>query len=502
MKEYIKSIATWINTVWQYNLGRIGLILLLAIVALSFIALAVVPSDISIKWNNPKEWAYTPKLAPPDWVAFIGIQRAPHAVINVPRYSTYEEAGITYYVYRAIYNLDANDYPQNIAVVIEKLNPLVTKSAMDISLKISLTLERPDNNIVTLYSGAKQLSELVSVIQQESEYVLFTDPSTTISSIRDLVSSITGMSKIEFSQKYEPQLTAGALYIKYCFSKFSLSGNELRISPLEGTYRIQFSIAIPTKYLVELGLRGSPIESLSIIVVGDRYGYLGTDYLGRDIALGVLYGFPVGLLIGVFAATVSVFMGGVLGVVSGYYGGLVDEVIQRFVDVLGNVPLLPIMILIGAIVQQVFESPWLRLLMIVVVYIAFSWGGTAIITRTMTLSIKAEPFVEAARALGAGSARIVFRHILPNVMPYLFASLVFAVPGAILLEAGLSVLGIYHGLPTWGSILASAEEYRGVAMYAWWWVLPPGMSMALTSFTFIALGISIETIVDPRLRGR
>ena len=118
----------------------------------------------------------------------------------------------------------------------------------------------------------------------------------------------------------------------------------------------------------------------------------------------------------------------------------------------------------------------------------------------MTLSIKAEPYVEAAKAIGASNTRIIFRHIIPQIIPYAMASLVFSVPSAIITEAGLSVLGIKHGLPTWGRILADAQANREIAYKMWWWILPPGFMLAITSLAFVLLGLAIETIVEPRLR--
>ena len=241
---------------------------------------------------------------------------------------------------------------------------------------------------------------------------------------------------------------------------------------------------------------------MGIRVIGSSYGLLGTDTKGRDLFLGLLYGFPVALIIGLSVAFAIVAIGLVLGVISGYFGGRVDEVIQRLVDVIVNVPLLPLLILVGVAIQTGGWTGWPALTIIMAVLVAFSWGGTTIIVRSMTLSIKAEPYIEAAKALGASTWRIVFRHIIPQIIPYATAVLVFSVPGAIIAEAGLSVLGIDHGLPTWGRILADAQAERGVAYKMWWWILPPGLMLGLFSFAFVALGFTLETIVEPRLRRR
>ncbi|MEM4681370.1 MAG: ABC transporter permease, partial [Acidilobaceae archaeon] len=215
---------------------------------------------------------------------------------------------------------------------------------------------------------------------------------------------------------------------------------------------------------------------------------------------GLLYGFHIALLIGLFAATATVILGTLLGLVSGYFGGVLDEIVQRLADLIGNVPLLPILILLGVALQTAGYSGYIILFAIIVFLVIFGWGGTAIMVRSMTLSIKSETYIDAARAVGASSFRIITRHILPQVLPYVVAVLVFSVPSAIIAEAGLSVLGVRHDLPTWGQMLSDALKNRDVAFKAWWWILAPGFMLGLFSFAFVALGYAIESIVDPRLR--
>jgi peptide/nickel transport system permease protein len=286
-------------------------------------------------------------------------------------------------------------------------------------------------------------------------------------------------------------------YIETITSTTELIYPVVTFKPLQGDYKV-------TVNLVYSGLPTKPEQvnmRIGFIVKGGCYGILGTAAKGIDIASVILYGTPIALLIGLVAAVASVMIGVLAGIVSGYYGGLVDEAIQRTVDILSNIPFLPLMIIIGSIAQKSFtgEAKSLYIILLyLVILIIFSWGGLAITVRAMTLSIKEEPYVEAARALGASNTRIIFRHIFPQVMMYATAALVFRVPDAILTEAGLSVLGLRHGWPTWGSLLADARaEYR---YDIWWWIIPPGLMLSLTSLTFVLLGLAIERIVEPRLR--
>jgi peptide/nickel transport system permease protein len=286
-------------------------------------------------------------------------------------------------------------------------------------------------------------------------------------------------------------------FIEVATTTPSLIQPEIVFDVLQGDYRVNVTI---TYYGVKKPPRALSAK-IGIIVKGGCYGILGTADKGVDIATVVLYGTPIALAIGFATAVASVFIGVIAGIISGYYGGFIDEAIQRTVDVLGNIPLLPILIIVGSVAQRTFTGE-AKSLYIILTYIGiliiFGWGGTAITVRAMTLSIKEEPYIEAAKALGASNTRIIFKHILPQVLIYAAAVLVFNVPGAIITEAGLSVLGLRHGWPTWGSVLSSARAENRFDV--WWWILPPGLMLSLTSLTFVLLGLAIERIVEPRLR--
>ncbi|MCC6004411.1 MAG: ABC transporter permease [Thermofilum sp.] len=276
--------------------------------------------------------------------------------------------------------------------------------------------------------------------------------------------------------------------------------------PLKGRYTITVTIIYDVVGSMEgvTGSLSSPAGEVRVIVKGSAYGVLGTDDLGRDLAKLLLYGFPIALGIGAFAAVVTTIIGVLLGIISGYYGGWIDEVVQRTADIIGNIPWLPLLIIMAQIAQQVFAlyPPATKALMIMLtilgVMILTGWGGLAITVRAMILSIKEEPYVEAAIALGATHRRVIMKHIAPQVAIYAVANLVSGVPSAVLTEAGLSVLGIRHGWPTWGAVLSRARDLGRYDI--WWWILPPGILLAVTSLTFIMLGFAIEKIVEPRLR--
>ena len=257
---------------------------------------------------------------------------------------------------------------------------------------------------------------------------------------------------------------------------------------------------LPGRYRVEVRVLANheddAVGSIRVVVGGAVYGAMGTDALGRDLAVGLLYGLPIALLIGVATATVSTFLGMTLGMISGYTGGWVDVAIQRAADIVANVPVLPLLIFLVFIVGS---QLWLILLILV----AFSWPGLTIMVRTMVLQLRTGQEVETARALGASALRVIYRHILPHAASYVLAQLVFFAPSAILAEAGLSFLGLGDPtIPTWGQILEYGFRTGAVFLGYWWWVIPPGLLIVLTAVTFMFLALGLEPVVDPRLRGK
>jgi peptide/nickel transport system permease protein len=236
------------------------------------------------------------------------------------------------------------------------------------------------------------------------------------------------------------------------------------------------------------------VGPMQFVAGGSVFGLMGTDTLGRDLARGLLYGVPVALLIGVGAALLTTLIGASLGIASGYMGGWVDTVIQRAADIVSNIPGLPILIFLVFVLGS-------RLYLIILVLVAFSWPGLTIMVRSMVLQIRSGQLVEAAITLGASPQRIMARHIFPQTAPFVFAQLVFLVPGAILAEAALSFLGLGDpAIPTWGQILEQGFRTGGVYIGYWWWVVPPGLLIVFTSVTFIFLALGMEQVVNPRLR--
>ncbi len=226
----------------------------------------------------------------------------------------------------------------------------------------------------------------------------------------------------------------------------------------------------------------------------DAEHFLGRDDAGKDVWSQLIYGARVSLLVGFAASLVSMGIGTAVGLISGYYGGKVGNLLMRIVDFLMVVPDLPLMLVIIAV--------WGRgLLNIVLVIGLLGWTYTARIVRSQTLSIKERQFILRSKSIGASNTRIILRHVLPQVMPLIVAQTVLDISASILAESSLSFLGLGDpNLVSWGSMLNFALDRGAVSRQAWWFLLPPGFAILWVTLALILVGNSLEQIVNPRIK--
>ena len=224
--------------------------------------------------------------------------------------------------------------------------------------------------------------------------------------------------------------------------------------------------------------------------------WLGTDDKGRSVLTLLIWGTRVSLLVGLLATVISMVIGTFVGLLSGYFGGRAGAVLFRFTEWFLVIPFLPLAIVLATVLGA-------SLLTIALVIGVTSWPGTALLIRSQTLSIKERAYLERARVLGAGRWHQIRRHILPNVMPMVFANTTLTVSIAILTETTLSFLGL--GDPTrtsWGSMLDDAYSVGAITTGSWWYIVPPGVCVVLVVLSFTLVGLALEDVLDPRLKGR
>jgi len=218
----------------------------------------------------------------------------------------------------------------------------------------------------------------------------------------------------------------------------------------------------------------------------------GTDQLGRDVSTRMLHGARISLLVGFVAVGVSITIGILVGSAAGYFGGAVDSILMRFVDMMMCFPTFFLILTVVALLKPNFWN-------VMIVIGLTSWMGTARFVRAEFLSLKQRDFVVAARALGASGPRIIFLHMLPNALAPVLVSATLGIAGAILTESGLSFLGfgVQPPNPSWGNILSDGRLY---IFDAWWMTLFPGLAILVTVLAFNLFGEGLRDALDPRLK--
>jgi len=472
------ALSNALRELWRSNAGRAGIILLALLLIWSVYVLLTYPLDFGTRlWSNPAAWADNPKAAPPAWTNFFRRElRVEHRVFQAREPEVIETAAGPVSAYRFPLAYPYAEPPTFLALTLGEVTfahrpPLIT-----------VTLHRPDGRTVRLYrhvppaprpgeeSPFRRYHETPLRVQLSTE-------AATVAAVREFLEAEFG---VEVSERELLRQVDRALFGTPVKEKAGL-----RFEPLRGDYEVVVQVSFSDEG-DRLGVR--------FVVGGAVFGLMGTDAIGRDLAQGLLFGLPVALAIGLGAATLSTAVGASLGMLSGYAGGRTDLVIQRVADIVANVPLMPLLIFLLFILGP-------HLFLVIFILVAFSWPGLTILVRSMVLGMRSGQLLEAIQSLGASRRRILFHHILPQIAPYVLAQLIFTVPSAILAEAGISFLGLGDpSIPTWGQILEHGFRTGGVYVGYWWWVVPPGLLIALAGLAFMLLAQGLEPVINPRLR--
>lgn len=482
MSELKKSIKEFWNEYKNYKSGIVGLVLLIILASVAVGASLITSVEDYNNWYNPSYWRENPVDAPPVWVNFFTSKKLPvHQVefVSVEDFKYVEgepTEGLRTYSVNIIYEFKYDVEPSDIIIRI------LGAVAEGKNASITITVIRPDGHRINVYKAVSTFPELVG--NYSAKTVSFSRTSKAGSAIIKWASQFESEENIREVSGYPPH---GDWVIRVLFSKAEVGILVGEAELLRGEY--QFSISV-TFFDEESMLYG-----VKLIIAGSVYGWMGTDSLGRDLFVGIVWGCRLALIIGVLTSVISTFVGVFYGVLSAYKGGLVDELMQRIYEIVASMPLFPILLILS---WKFGATVWnLALLMAL-----FWWTGPVKTVRSMALQIKEETYVEAAKAMGAGTWRIVTKYIIGQIIPYAFAIMALNVPGAILTEAGISFLLGGRGTrePTWGRILHDAAAAGATLKGLWWWVILPGVMITITGLTFVLIGSALDKILNPMLK--
>lgn len=284
--------------------------------------------------------------------------------------------------------------------------------------------------------------------------------------------------------------------------------------PLRGkrnpeTFQLEYVEDRTERIPIDFFVRAEPYTALGILqmdvhLFGPRGGeerlhIMGSDQRGRDLFSRIVYGGQVSLSVGIFGVVITVVLGAIFGTLSGYYGGVFDNVMQRLIETIRSFPQLPLWMALAAAIPPQWPPEWVYA-GIVVVLAFINWTGLAREVRGLVLSLKERDFVYAAEAAGASTARIVRKHMIPNMASHIIVTATLAIPITILGESALSFLGIGVRPPmvSWGLLLNDALKIQNIVLYPW--TLFPGIFILVTVIAYNFLGDGLRDMVDPFAR--
>ena len=241
-----------------------------------------------------------------------------------------------------------------------------------------------------------------------------------------------------------------------------------------------------------------PTQPAPPTIDGDHPHYLGTDARGRDILSQLLYSTRAAFFLGAVAALTTVLIATTVGSIAAYFGGWIDGALMRFADLVLLMPLIPVLILLSAMLEITMVT------LGVMIGILSGFGGVAIVLKSQALSIKVKSYIDAARVAGGSDWHVIFRHIVPNVLPLSFLYMMFGVAEAIAIEATLSFFGLLNVPMTWGIMINSAQTngYLLSGTSYWWLLFPAGLAVSFLTFGFFLVGRGMDEVINPRLRAR
>jgi len=432
----------------SYPSAVAGLAIILLLVALAIFAVIKIPYQEAVAlWRGGDNvWLETPRNARPAWFNWFYKEKQPVTIVRRTTDETAEKmvadlgGGVKMIDTILEFDYHYDGFPQELAIF----------------LQATYQAARPNVNFVWVTPDGREIALNELQVRQSESY------------------------RISQDSRLERRLGG----VKPEIALFQDPKNPGKV--LKGTYQLRAEGLVFEE--------GSTVDA-SLVVYGKLHGLAGTDHRRRDLMVALLWGAPVALSFGLLAAVGSSLTTMILAAASVWFGGWVDWVIRRINEIVMILPLLPILIMVGLFYSR---SIWV----ILGVVIALGIFGSGILSyRAMFLQVKESGYIEAARAYGASNGRIIFRYLVPRILPVLIPGFVIQVPSYVFLEATLSVLGLGDPLlPTWGKLLSDAQSNGALMNGYFYWVLEPAALLMLAGLGFVMLGYALDRIFNPRLR--
>jgi peptide/nickel transport system permease protein len=449
----MNAFKRFFTDIKNYPSAIAGLVIIILLIALAIYTVIAIPYDEAIRlWRGGEGvWYNSPRYAQPKWVNWFSSTKKPESIHltlddanSTKEYKT-TSSGKTDVVMSFTFDYVADEFPQEISFYFK--NTFEEKEPF-----ASVSLDTPDGRTIRVGDIGLSKKETYRVDQDEAlvrrlggqrpHIGLFADPNSP--------------------DPDNPQV-------------------------LKGTY---------TFHISSLQFEENSDTNAELVVLGTVAGWAGTDHLRRDLMVPLMWGTPIALLFGLLASGGISLLTLVISAIGGWFGGVVDGIIQRITEVNLVLPFLSILIMIGTFYSK---SIWT----ILGATIILSIFGAAIKTyRSIFLQIRESTYIEAAKAYGASDMRIIFRYLIPRIIPLLIPGLVLGVPTFVFLEASLAVLGLGDPvLPTWGKVINDAQVDAALYNGHYYWILEPAVLLMGTGLAFAMLGYSLDRIFNPRLRG-
>jgi len=456
----------------SYKSGIFGFVFLILLILISVYAMVTIPYSEAIALWRGQEGVYieNPRNAHPSWYTYFGkdlprtikLDSSQENLTGVVKIITpIEDTDMKLIKIKLLFRYEYDEFPSEV-------NIFFSSKYNESAPLLKLYWKKP---------GATDEIKLLDHILRSKDDRLYVSTNSKISDVLlEHTVNVLG---------YQPDLPLPVEIALFSIEDESMN-TTATARPLKGEYEL----------IIEGTLFGEETEvDAKLIVYGKIYGFAGTDHLRRDLLVAILWGTPIALSFGLTASLTISLLQLILATISGYYGGKIDSLIQRFTEVYMILPFLPILIMIATFYKF---NIWILLVIIVILSV---FGGGVKSSRALVMQIKEYAYIEAARAYGASSKRIIFLYIIPKILPPIVPGLIGAVPGYVFLEAALAFLGLGDPfLPTWGKVINDSFTEGALFKGYYHWVLLPALMLVLTAFAFSFLGFALDKIVNPKLK--